>query len=151
MFGIFHHKDAVEELKCPKSVLLQRSKMVILRGTMIKLQAGVCASSIFFFQWNELLSAVNFCSSGELNVTARVERGEESVELIRMIIIKTSNGWQNLFCSASEHMERERGTDVLLVRNIIIIHFIIHNIFILPAGPGWPAGSAVTQVLLSLS
>ena len=32
-------------------------------------------------------------------------RAERRGELIRMIIIKTSNGWQNLFCSASEHME----------------------------------------------
>ena len=46
-------------------------------------------------------------------------------------------------------MERERGTDVLLVRNIIIIHFIIRIIFIITDGLGWPAGlalsSAVTQ------
>ena len=36
-------------------------------------------------------------------------REERRVDVIRMIIIKTSNGWQDLFCSASEHMEGERG------------------------------------------
>ena len=61
MVGNFHHKDAVEELKCPKSILLQRSKMVILRVAIIKLQAGVCASSIFSHsmeptEWSQFLT-----------------------------------------------------------------------------------------------
>ena len=65
MAGIFHHKDAGKELKCPKSILLQRSKMVILRVAIIKGQADVCG--IFTHEHGPR----SICRAGELNLTGR--------------------------------------------------------------------------------
>ena len=72
-------------MKCPKSILLRISEIVILRGAIIKLQAGVCASVprtslVLHGTEDPALGAVNFVIIRRIKCDSSggERRGEES-------------------------------------------------------------------------